>query len=226
LCYYEKWCFQIFGGIMSRKEPKQFYSAIDQITDNQEFIASIKEGFGEVDDPRMADNQTYPLVSLLIMILCAILAGANTICDIHTYSKVKREMFKRLLSIGNTPSYNVFWWLLTRLNPEQLESCFIHWIQSLPEGEKDRLIAVDGKHVRGASRLKKIHLVSAWDSHRSLLLGQVKANEKSNEITAIPELLKSIDIKDATVTIDAAGCYTSIVETIRGCGGHYFIALK
>jgi predicted transposase YbfD/YdcC len=85
---------------------------------------------------------------------------------------------------------------------------------------------IDGKHLRGAARSQKIHLVSAWDSNRSLLLGQVKADEKSNEITAIPELLKNIDIENATITIDAAGCQTNIVETIREGKGHYFIALK
>ena len=88
------------------------------------------------------------------------------------------------------------------------------------------MIAIDGKHIRGAARAKKIHLVSAWDSNRSLLLGQVKAREKSNEITAIPELIDSLDLKGATVTIDAAGCQTEIVKKIRERGGNYLIALK
>ena len=210
---------------MGRKKT-QFYSEIDQLADNQAFIDSIEEGFNEIDDPRAADNQEYSLVSLLVMILCAILAGANTIIDIHTYSKVKQEMFKRLLKIENTPSYNVFWWLLVRLDPKQIESCFVSWIQSLPDNEKSKLIAIDGKHLRRAARLKKIHLVSAWDCSRSLLLGQVKADEKSNEITAIPELLKSMNIENATITIDAAGCQTDIVNTIREGKGNYFIALK
>lgn len=91
----------------------------------------------------------------------------------------------------------------------------------------EKLIGVDGKHLRGASkRGKKIHLVSAWDSSRSLLLGQVKVSEKSNEITAIPELIDSIDLKNSTVTIDAAGCQTEIVEKIRKREGNYMIALK
>jgi len=211
---------------MSRKQSKQFYSEIDQIADSQAFLDSVHEGFSGIEDPRVSDNQRYSLVSLLVIILCAILAGANTIIDIHTYSEVKHEMLKRLLKIKTTPSYNVFWWLLTRLNPQEIESCFVNWIQSLPEGDKEKLIAIDGKHLRGAARSQKIHLVSAWDSNRSLLLGQVKADEKSNEITAIPELLKHIDIENATVTIDAAGCQTDIVKTIRENKSHYFIALK
>jgi predicted transposase YbfD/YdcC len=135
-------------------------------------------------------------------------------------------MFQRILKIEGAPSYNVFWWLLTRLNPKQLENSLVRWVQELPEGEKKKLISIDGKNLRGAARNKKIHLVSAWDSNRSLLLGQVKVNEKSNEITAIPELLDSLDLTDATVTIDAAGCQTKIVEKIRNGGGNYTIALK
>jgi predicted transposase YbfD/YdcC len=211
---------------MKRKQPKEFYSEIDQIADKQAFVESISEGFKEVNDPRTADNQSYSLIHLLVMILCAILAGANTIIEIHTYAKIKIEMFKRLLEIERAPSYDVFWWLLTRLNPKQIEICLVKWIQALPEEDKDKLIAIDGKHLRGASRGQKIHLVSAWASHSHLFLGQLKTKEKSNEITAIPELIDSLDIKASTITIDAAGCQTDIVEKIREGEGNYFIALK
>jgi len=212
--------------VMKQKKAKEFYSEIDQIADRQAFIESITEGFKEVEDPRAADNQSYPFVHLLVMILCAILAGANTIIEIHTYVRLKINMFKRLFEIQKAPSYDVFWWLITRLNPKQIEKSLVQWIQSLPEEDKDKLIAIDGKHLRGAARSQKIHLVSAWASHSSLLLGQLKTEEKSNEITAIPELIDSLDIKDAIVTIDAAGCQTNIVEKIREGKGNYFIALK
>lgn len=135
-------------------------------------------------------------------------------------------MFENLLGLERAPSYNVFWWILTRSSPQQFESCLVRWIQGLPEEDKEKLIAIDGKHLRGAARNQKVHLVSAWDSLRSLFVGQVKAAEKSNEITAIPELLDVIDVKGATVTIDAAGCQTKIVDKIKEGGGHYFIALK
>ena len=211
---------------MTRRKPKEFYSEADQIADSEAFLVSVKEGFNELEDPRVQDNQTYPLVSLLIIILSAILAGANTIIDIHLYAQVKYEMFQRLLNLHKAPSYNVFWWLLTRLKPGQVEGCFARWIQGLPQETQEKLIAIDGKRLNGASRKQKVHLVSAWDSTRSLLLGQVKTKEKSNEITAIPELLDSIDIHNATITIDAAGCQTNIVEKIRTCEGNYVIALK
>lgn len=209
---------------MARK--KEFYTAIDQIADKETFLESVQEGFFDIEDPRDNDNLAYPLVHLLVMILCAILAGANTITDIHRYSELKLSMFQTILKIEKAPSYNVFWWLLTRLKPQQLENSLIRWVRSLPEDDKEKLRAIDGKYLRGASKEHKIHLVSAWDSNRSLLLGQVKADEKSNEITAIPELLDTLDIRDATITIDAAGCQKEIVEKIRKGEGNYFIALK
>lgn len=209
---------------MARKRTKEFYTEVDQIADKEAFLESVQGGFHEVEDPRARDNQTYPLVHLIVMILCAILAGANTILDIYDYAHLKLKMFQKILKIEEAPSYNVFWWLLTRLNPKQLENSLVRWVQALPENDKERLMAIDGKHLRGTSQ--KIHLVSAWDSTRSLLLGQVKADEKSNEITAIPELLDSLDLKNSTVTIDAAGCQTEIVEKIRKSEGNYVIALK
>lgn len=211
---------------MTQGKSKEFYSEADKIADSEAFLVSVKEGFKELEDPRAHDNQTYPLVSLLIVILSAILAGTNTIIDIHLYAQVKSEMFQRLLNLRKAPSYNVFWWLLTRLKPDQIEGCFTRWIQGLPQETQEKLISIDGKRLNGASRKQKVHLVSAWDSIRSLLLGQVKTKEKSNEITAIPELLDSIDIHNATITIDAAGCQTDIVEKIRTCEGNYVIALK
>lgn len=217
---------QIYGGAMARRETKGFYSEIEQIADKEAFLESVHKGFKEVEDPRAQDNQAYPIINLLVMILCAILAGANNILEIYDYAHLKLEMFKRILKMDEAPSYNVFWWLLTRLNPTRLEYCLTHWVQSLPDEEKKKLISIDGKYLKGAARNKKIHLVSAWDSTRSLLLGQVKADEKSNEITAIPELLDSLDLMGSTVTIDAAGCQTNIVDKIRDAGGNYVIALK
>lgn len=218
-------CLNLWG-TMQQKKSKEFYSEIDQIADKQTFIESIAEGFKEIEDPRTTDNRSYFLVHLLVMIICAILAGANTITEIHVYARIKLEMFKRLLGIDKAPSYDVFWWLLTRLNPKQIENCLVRWVQSLPEEDKERLIAIDGKRLKGASHNQKIHLVSAWASSSSLWLGQIKTQEKSNEITAIPELIDSLDIEGATITIDAAGCQTEIVEKIRDGKGNYFIALK
>ncbi len=137
---------------MTKKKEKEFYSEVDQLLDAEEFLESVREGFCGVDDPRAKDNLSYPLVNLLIMILCSVLAGANTIIDIYNYAHLKLNMFQRILKMEEAPSYDVFWWLLTRLNPKQLESSLINSIQSLPDEEKERLIAIDGKHIKGAAK--------------------------------------------------------------------------
>jgi len=210
---------------MTKKKPLQFYSDYDQYLDSQIFVFSLRSSLQHIHDPRKPDNQSYPLVDLMIIILAAVIAGANSIASIHQYSTCKFEIFQRLLGIERAPSYSVFWWLLVRLEPTQLAEAFVQWVRLLPDEAKERIIAVDGKRLNGAKR-QLVHLVSAWDTGRSLLLGQVKTEQKSNEITAIPELLKIVDLKDAVVTIDAAGCQKRIVEEIIARGGDYVIALK
>ena len=135
-------------------------------------------------------------------------------------------MFSKLLGASKAPSYTVFWWLLTRMEPEPLQAAFIKWASKLPADVKAKFIAIDGKHLNGLVGGKGVHLVAAWESSHGILLGQVKAQEKSNEITAIPELLDMIDINGANVTIDAAGCQRGIAKKIREKGGDYTLALK
>src|SRR5271169_1103175 len=98
---------------MNKKKAQEFYSAIDELADKEAFLESVREGFSEIEDSRTRDNQTYRFVDLLIVILCAVLAGANTITDIHTYAQVKIGMFQQLLQMSTAPSYDVFWWLMT-----------------------------------------------------------------------------------------------------------------
>ncbi|WP_316358951.1 ISAs1 family transposase [Candidatus Neptunichlamydia sp. REUL1] len=210
---------------MSKKQVAKFYSEVDQPLDQQAFIESIEIEFKDIQDPRAKDNLSYPLVALLVIILAAVIAGANAIIHIHEYACTKISLFQRLLGIKKPPSYTVFWWLLVMLNPQKLQETFIRWMKALPVEVKKQIIAIDGKRLNGASK-QTVHLVSAWETGRSLLLGQVKTEEKSNEITAIPELIKAIDIKGSIITIDAAGCQKKIVEDIRRAGGDYVIALK
>ncbi len=121
-----------------------------------------------------------------------------------------------------------FWWLVTRANPSMLNEVFTRWIAPIADElplKSAKRVAIDGKALRGRKKAR-FTMLSAYDSTRGLLLGQIKTKEKSNEITAIPELLKVIDVKDAVVTIDAMGCQKQIVNAIRERGGHYVIALK
>ena len=107
------------------------------------------------------------------MILCAVIAGANSISGIHQYVQCKSIMFQNLLGIDKPPCYMVFWWLLTRLNPESLQASFIKWLNLISVDVKSKVIAIDGKHLNGLIGGNKVHLVAAWESTRGLLLGQV-----------------------------------------------------
>jgi len=211
-------------GVLMAK--KQDYGQIDQLLDCQMFIESFDDAFRELDDPRREANQRYPLVGLMLVTLCAVLAGCNAITHIHEYACSKWGMLGRILGVETPPSYNTLWWLLTRLNPQQFQECFSSWVKALPNEAKERIISIDGKRLRGTTGQNMVHLVGAWESARGLLLGQVKTKKKSNEIKAIPELLDLLDIQDATVTIDAAGCQKAIADKICDQGGHYVLALK
>lgn len=206
-----------------KKDP---YDDIEQSMDIQVFLESVVEGFNDVADPREPGNQSYFLMNLIVMILCAVIAGANSIASIHQYVRLKIGMFSKLLGTSRAPSYTVFWWLLTRMEPEPLQAAFIKWASKLPADIKAKFIAIDGKHLNGLVGGSGVHLVAAWESSRGILLGQVRAQEKSNEITAIPELLDMIDVNGANVTIDAAGCQKEIAKKIRENGGDYTLALK
>jgi hypothetical protein len=202
------------GGFEMSQKSETLYAEVEKLIDKDYFLASIREGFNKVKDPRSTKNQTYQFTHLLTIVLCGVISGANTIADIHAYAEAKQGLFKRIFNIEKAPSYCLFWWLMTRMDPKGLQESLVGWVQSLPSDVVQKFIAIDGKRLRGAGRNQKIHLVSAWDCLRSLLLGQVKTAEKSNEITAIPELIENLDLHGAVVTIDAAGCQKEIAKSV------------
>lgn len=182
-------------------------------------------------DPRKQDNLTYSFSAIIGTILCAVIGGANTVTAIFDYAKIKHEWLKKWLPLPEqAPGFQVFWWILTRLDPKHMENIFRNWISSLKPEDLKGIIAIDGKRIKGASKGKTsqglVHIVSAWSSSRGLILGQIKTDEKSNEITAIPELISGLDISGATVTIDAMGCQKKIASDIIEKGGNYVLALK
>lgn len=204
------------------------YTDFEQTVDIKAFKDSIQSSFKDITDPRN-DDKVYPLSSLLVIMIFAVIAGANHIMAIHDYALAKRRLFRDILSLESIPAYTTFWWLLTRMNPLEFEESFRSWVKTIPQEIRDRIIAIDGKRLCGASNRtggSVIHLVSAWSTNDRLILGQVKTEEKSNEIKAIPELLEAIDIQGAIITIDAMGCQKSIVKKIIEKGGDYVIALK
>ncbi|MFB5608230.1 MAG: ISAs1 family transposase [Candidatus Nitrosomaritimum yanchengensis] len=213
------------NGVLVKK--KYSYTEEDQNIDLQSYEYAVKHAFADVIDPRVEDNLRYPFYGLLLSILAGVLAGGSSITAIHQYAEEKAAIFCPLLNLERHPSYMAFWWILSRTDPKALNQAFIKWIKLVAETVEgnEKKIAIDGKTVRGAKK-NLVHYVSGYECTKGLLLGQVKTEEKSNEITAIPELLKVIDVKDATVTIDAMGCQKAITTDIRERGGHYVIALK
>jgi predicted transposase YbfD/YdcC len=190
-----------------------------------------KGSFQDLKDPRVERTRKHPLINILFLAVCGVLSGANSFAAIHEFGLDRRTWFARYLDLTNgIPSDDTFARVLARLEPGAFERCLLSWIQAVQEATDHRLIAIDGKTLRGSydrqSGKAAIHMVSAWASENTLSLGQVVVDEKSNEITAIPELLRLLDVAGALVTIDAMGCQKEIAAQIRAGGGDYVLAVK
>jgi predicted transposase YbfD/YdcC len=193
--------------------------------------ASFERHFEDLQDPRVERTRKHPLINIVFMAVCGVLSGANSFAGIHEFAIDRRSWFARYLDLTNgIPCEDTFARVLARLNPGAFEKCLLSWIQAVQEITNHRVIAIDGKTLRGSySRgdgRAAIHMVSAWSTANQLSLGQVVVSEKSNEITAIPELLQVLDISGTLVTIDAMGCQKEIADQIREGGGDYILAVK
>jgi predicted transposase YbfD/YdcC len=193
--------------------------------------ASFEQHFQDLEDPRLERTRKHPLINIVFMSVCGILCGANSFAAIHEMAIDRRIWFARYLDlIPGIPSEDTFARVLARLDPGAFEKCLLSWIEAVQEATEHRLIAIDGKTLRGSGDHERgraaIHMVSAWATQNTLSLGQVIVNEKSNEITAIPELLRLLDVSGALVTIDAMGCQREIADRIREKEGDYILALK
>lgn len=193
--------------------------------------------FGELEDPRSTVNQKHPLVSVVVIAMMAVLAGAGGPTAIAKWAKVKAEFLLKALELPHgIPRKDVFRRVLSLLKPDAFQRCFVSWLQALRQNaaeaaEVDKpIFAVDGKTARRSHDRKKglgaLHAVSVWASELGLSLGQVACAEKSNEITAIPELLRLVDIKGTIITIDAMGTQKAIAEQIIDGKADYVLALK
>jgi predicted transposase YbfD/YdcC len=193
--------------------------------------------FSELEDPRSQINQLHPLVSVLVIALMAVLAGASGPTAIAKWALIKQELLQTLLPLPNgVPRKDVFRRVLSALQPGAFQACFIDWLQALREaaasatGIEQPVLAIDGKTLRRSHDKSKglgaLHSVSIWASEFGLSLGQVATEEKSNEITAIPELLKLVDIRGAIITIDAMGTQRAIAAGIIDQQADYVLALK
>ena len=196
-------------------------------------ISSIVKHFEALPDPRHTRNRLHLLTDVITIAVCGVIVGCSGPSAIERWAKAREDWLKELLVLPNgIPSRDCIRRVLSALKPEAFQTCFQSWMMSLmsEDEESHPTIAIDGKTMRRShdrSRgLGPLHLVSAWASEHGLALGQVATEEKSNEITAIPELIDRIDVKGAIVTIDAMGCQKEIARKIVDAKGDYVLAVK
>lgn len=198
---------------------------------NLSLESSVFKHFGDLEDPRIERTKHHPLISIVTIAILAVICGADSWVAIVTYGSSKREWLEQFLPLPNgIPSHDTFARVFARLEPQQFQQCFRQWIESLTTAFGGQVIALDGKTVRGSfdrsGEHSAIHMVSVWACGHRLVLGQVKVDEKSNEITAIPELLNLLEIAGAIITIDAMGCQKTIAQTIIEKKADYVLTLK
>ena len=197
-------------------------------------VGSLASYFESLDDPRHTRNRKHLLVDIVVIAVCAIICGCAGPTAIHRWAKHRQSWLAQFLALPNgIPSRDCIRRTLIVLEPEAFQRCFQAWISDTilaDASHPDRHVAIDGKTCRGshdhAKDLGALHIVSAWASEEGLALGQVATDAKSNEITAIPQLLEQIDLKDTLITIDAMGCQKEIVKQIVAGGGDCVIAVK
>jgi len=199
--------------------------------DAQGFVDGLKACFADLKDPRNENSCDHLLFDIVAIAVLSVACGADDWCDMATFAELKLAWLKTFLALpGGAPSHDTFRRVFGLLDRGQFAANLFRWTRALHEATGGKLIAIDGKTQRRTfstrSGLRALHLVTAWASENGLTLAQVACEEKSNEITAIPELLKLLDLKGCTVTIDAMGCQTAIVEGIRERKGHYLLAVK
>lgn len=193
-------------------------------------MAAIPMHFSELEDPRR-DNKSHQLLDILIISLCAAICGANGWEEVELFGEAKQEWFKTFLRLPNgIPSHDTFRRVFALLDAEQFQACFVQWVQAVTEVTHGQIVAVDGKtlrrsHDKGIGK-GAIQMVSAWASENGMVLAQTKVDDKSNEITAIPQLLDVLELKGCIVTIDAIGCQTAIAEKVIERQADYVLPVK
>lgn len=191
----------------------------------------LLRAFAELEDPRMERTRKHSLGDILTLAICAVICGADGWAQVEEFGLCKESWFRTFLKLPNgIPSHDTFGRVFAMLDPAAFEACFLKWIARLATCSKGRLVAIDGKTLRrsldAANGKAAIHMVSAWCEANHMVLGQVATDAKSNEIAAIPKLLKLLDVAGAVVTIDAAGCQKKIAKQIVEQGGDYVLQLK
>src|SRR3712207_973120 len=192
---------------------------------------TLLKHFTHLSDPRIDRTKDHLLLDIIAIAILAVIAGADGWEAIETFGLSRQAWLAQFLSLPNgVPSHDTFRRVFARLDPQQFQQCFLNWINALTESLGVQVIAIDGKVLKQSydrnAKLKALHLVSAWASDHRLVLAQVKVDHKSNEITAIPQLLELLDIKGCIITIDAMGTQKSIANQIIHKQADYVLTLK
>jgi predicted transposase YbfD/YdcC len=192
---------------------------------------NIADHFRDVKDPRTGRRVDHFLIDIISIAICAVICGADSWVEIEEFGQAKEQWLRQFLILSNgIPSHDTFGRVFAWLDPQEFQIGFLNWIQAVSDLTAGQVVAIDGKRLRRShdGRLGRaaIHMVSAWASANRLVLGQLKTDEKSNEIRAIPELLKLLVIEGCIVTIDAMGCQTEIAQLIIEGQADYVLALK
>ncbi len=198
---------------------------------NESAEKSLRFHLCSIIDPRVERTQEHSLLDILMISVCAILCGAEGFADFERFGNAKREWLSSFLELPNgIPSHDTFGRVFAAINPRQFSQCFTTWTKELRKSFKAEIVAIDGKTLRRSHSRSKakeaIHMVSAWARENHLVLGQRKVDAKSNEITAIPELLRTLELGGCIGTLDAMGCQKEITREIRDARADYVISLK
>lgn len=191
-------------------------------------VETLCECFADVADPRVARRRRHLLIDIMVIAMLAVIGNADKWKDIRIWGETHREWLSSFLELPDgIPSRDTFRRTISRIDPQAFQNAFLHWLRGLRKGLQG-VIAIDGKTLRGSAwgEESPLHIVSAWATEQNLTLGQRQVDGKSNEITAIPELLRLLELEGAIVTIDAMGCQKEIAATIIERKGHYCLAVK
>jgi|JI10StandDraft_1071094.scaffolds.fasta_scaffold336640_2 predicted transposase YbfD/YdcC len=187
--------------------------------------------FAQVEDPRVDRTKRYPLIEIIFLVISATISGSEGWKAVRDFGQLKLNWLRKFLPYKEgIPVDDTIARVMRKIDTKQFRDCFVNWMRSVSTLTNGDIIAIDGKTLRGSydnsSNKSAIHMVSAWSTANSMVLGQEKTSEKSNEITAIPELLKTLELKGCIVSIDAMGCQTKIATDIVKKGADYILALK